>query len=106
MAKIIINYKENDMNFNLESELKKQLRRKSTTWQDMKDCAEELTAKIKDCEENLQQSDNTVLENGRLSMKHQREMRKLSQYTTLLATLVNYMSKVALKEAEKPVAGV
>ena len=93
MAKIIINYNEDE--YVIEKNLKKQLKKNSTTWQDIKDCIDEINGNIEENRktlQELQQSDDSALEDLTLPMKIKRETNKLGLNAKLMAILVKYMS--------------
>ncbi len=102
MAKIIINYNEDE--YVIEKNLKKQLKKNSTTWQDIKDCIDEINGNIEENRktlQELQQSDDSALEDLTLPMKIKRETNKLGLNAKLMAILVKYMSNLALENANK-----
>lgn len=102
MAKIIINYNEDE--YLIEKNLKKQLKKNSTTWQDIKDCIDEINGNIEENRktlQELQQSDDSALEDLTLPMKIKRETNKLGLNAKLMAILVKYMSNLALENANK-----
>ncbi len=102
MAKIIINYNEDE--YLIEKNLKKQLKKNSTTWQDIKDCIDEINGNIEENRktlQELQQSDDSALEDLTLPMKIKRETNKLGLNAKLMVILVKYMSNLALENANK-----
>ena len=80
------------------------MKKNSTTWQDIKDCIDEINGNIEENRktlQELQQSDDSALEDLTLPMKIKRETNKLGLNAKLMAILVKYMSNLALENANK-----